>query len=81
MPIVACHNGRGFVMDKNIEIGDIVRYQGVERKVLLFAMYCGLYFLSGGVWAYRYELSPIKWEGDIIGNTGIGVCAKNGSEQ
>lgn len=68
-------------MDKTIEVGDMVRYRGEERKVILFAKYCGMYFLSGGAWAWRYEIRPVKWDDDTIGNTGIGVCAKNGSGQ
>lgn len=66
-------------MDEVVKVGDMVRYQGEVRKLYLIAKYVGLYFLSGGVWVCRHEFTPVKWEDDVVGNTGIGVCAKNGS--
>ncbi|RWX22599.1 hypothetical protein EHH54_39020 [Rhizobium leguminosarum] len=38
-------------------------------------------YMAGDRVLYRHEFSPVKWAGGGVGNTGIGVCAANGSGQ
>ncbi|TCN30299.1 hypothetical protein [Sinorhizobium americanum] len=68
-----------------IASGDEVRLvDGRRARVVEFDLFAGgLYVLDvdgATLVRQRHEFEPIKWDGDVIGNTGIGVCAKNGSE-
>ena len=72
-------------MNDVIAIGDEVRMSdGTLGTITWKGNFAGIYTLdvSGRtVTAMRFEFQPVKWEGDTLGNTGIGVCAKNGSEE
>ncbi|MDW9762180.1 hypothetical protein GOB02_21825 [Sinorhizobium meliloti] len=72
-------------MNEVIAIGDAARFaDGTLGKVIAFEMFAGLYVLDVDgetVVAQRHQFQPVKWEGDIVGCTGIGVCAKNSSEE
>ena len=70
-------NGNEFT----IQTGDVVRLSsGHLATVGEFDNTRGIYWTSRGL-RFRHEFQPVKWEGDTLGNTGIGVCAKNGSEE
>lgn len=72
-------------MNDTIATGDLVTLaDGTQCTVKAFEMFAGLYVLDlDGVTvvARRHEFQPVKWLGDVIGKTGIGVCAKNSSEE
>ena len=64
-----------------VEVGDeVVDQFGIHHSIVHIERPYGLYVTQTRL-LYRHEFTPIKWEGDVIGNTGIGVCAKNGSGQ
>ena len=67
-----------------IEIDDEVRLlDGTMGRILAIEHFVGLYVLSvdgAAVVRQRHEFVPAKWSLDVIGNTGISVCAQNGSE-
>lgn len=65
-------------MEDLIKIGDIVSCRGNWLSVRQIGPMRTMYQL-GDKWYFRYEFQPLKWLDDIVGNTGIGVCAKNGS--
>lgn len=66
-----------------VDVGDVVVLKdGTTSIVEKINKFAGLYMISGRSFPlYRHEFSPVKWMGDVLGNTGIGVCAKNGSEE
>lgn len=69
-------------MNEIIEIGDRVWADDNEvSKILSMDRSIGMYLLENGRVLYRHQFTPMKWEGDVIGKTGIGVCAKNSSEE
>ena len=64
-----------------ISIGDEVWTSDNEvSKVINMDRSIGMYLLDSGRVLHRYDFTPVKWAGDTLGNTGIGVCAQNGSE-
>ena len=67
-----------------ISIGDEVRFpDGRIGRITWKGDFADVYRIEVGdkiIAAMRFEFQPVKWEGDVIGNTGIGVCAQNGSE-
>lgn len=68
-------------MDDIIDVGDTIRLNdGTTAIINGLNRQRGIYWADGKT-LYRHEFQPLKWEGDTLGNTGIGVCAKNGSEQ
>lgn len=75
---------QGISICEVIKVGDEVTLRGTDEpqhlKVVAFDKIYGLYLLNDWCQYHRYEFIPVKWDGDKVGNTGIGVCAKNGSE-
>lgn len=69
-------------MDEIVKAGDEVfmRSDGRRETVASLPKYGSPYVFNSKLSAYRYEFIPAKWRDDKVGNTGIGVCAKNGSE-
>jgi hypothetical protein len=69
-------------MNNVVGVGDEVRLENGTKAIIRFVnKQRGLYIMENDYRIYaRYEFKPTKWEGDGLGNTGIGVCAKNGSE-
>lgn len=72
-------------MEDVIRTGDLVTLSdGTQWTVKGIELFVGLYVLDWDgvtVIARRHEFQPVKWQRDVIGNTGIGVCAANGSGQ
>jgi hypothetical protein len=71
-------------MNEVLARGDEVRIGDRLGSVVSIEKMVGLYVLDvngATVAAYRHEFVPTKWIGDTLGNTGIGCCAKNGSEE
>lgn len=70
-------------MDSTLQVNDevFVRADGRRATVTHIPRPGGLYILDGDIVAHRHEFIPVKWGEDRTGNTGIGVCAKNGSTQ
>ncbi|ASY68857.1 hypothetical protein [Sinorhizobium fredii] len=72
-------------MSEVIAIGDEVRLYGeLLGRVISIELCVGLFVLDVDgitVVAQRHQFQPVKWDGDVIGKTGIGVCAKNSSEE
>lgn len=69
-------------MGETIELGDKVWADDNEvSTVISMDRSIGMYLLENKRVLYRHQFTPMKWDGDVIGNTGIGVCAKNGSGQ
>jgi hypothetical protein len=68
---------------ETIQVGDRVRLVRGREVVItaIFERWQGLYQVDNAFIVFRHEFQPLKWLSDIIGNTGIGVCAKNGSEE
>jgi hypothetical protein len=68
-------------MDEVLKGGDtVVLNNGVVTNVVAVSNAgVPLFLMTNGKNYYRYEFAPVKWDEDAIGNTGIGVCAKNGS--
>ncbi|ASY62503.1 hypothetical protein SJ05684_c10450 [Sinorhizobium sojae CCBAU 05684] len=68
-----------------IAIGDEVRMRdGRTVEVKSFDRATGLYAVTGHpvlILLYRHQFTPLKWENDVIGVTGIGVCAAGGAGQ
>lgn len=68
-------------MEHPIQLGDEIRLHDGSTHVLTAAdKFSGTYMASGRSFT-RHEFSPTKWGGDKIGNTEIGVCAANSSQQ
>ena len=69
-------------MDEIVKVGDevFVRVDGRRAIVKHIGANRALYQMDDLSVMSRYEFIPVKWDGDKVGNTGIGVCAKNGSE-
>ncbi|MEY9098856.1 hypothetical protein ABIA24_001765 [Sinorhizobium fredii] len=72
-------------MSEVIAIGDEARLaSGALGKIISIERFVGLFVLEVDgetVVAQRHQFQPVKWDGDVIGKTGIGVCAKNSSEE
>lgn len=68
-------------MDEVLKSGDTVVLNDGTLTNVVATNYrpIPLYLMTNGKSYYRYEFAPVKWDEDVIGNTGIGVCAKNGS--
>lgn len=67
-----------------IKVGDLVRLSSGVVTVIteILSLWQGLYQVETGGLVFRYEFQPMKWSRvDTIGDTGIGVCAKNGSKE
>lgn len=69
-------------MDRVLEVGDevFVRSDGRRAIITYIGKHLCLYELDGKHTVSRHEFIPVKWDDDKVGNTGIGVCAKNGSD-
>jgi len=69
-------------MGEVVYIGDEVRLiDGTAAIIRAMDNRLGMFWTDDGRVVRRYDFRPAKWDVDKIGNTAIGVCAKNGSEQ
>lgn len=73
------------MMGDTIAIGDAARLaNGTLGKVISIEMFGGLYGLDvegETVVAHRHQFQPVKWDGSVVGVTGLGVCAKGAEGQ